>query len=201
MGSKNKTQTGKNSSEKQKQTSISDEDRSLFRDAVGEVKPVGDDRHRSEKRKPAPEPVSQRRDNASVMQELLSDFTENDLLDTGEHLSYTAEGVQRSILRNLKSGKYAIQAELDLHGFTLEQSHREFNEFLSAALERQYTCIRIIHGKGRKQSQKAPVLKPAVASWLRRNRHVLAFCSARNSDGGTGAAYVLLKKRREVPCD
>lgn len=184
MGSKNKTPP----------PPISDEDRSLFRDAVGEVKPVSDDRHRSEKRKPSTNPVSQRRDNASVMKELLADFSENDLLETGDHLSYAADGVQRSVLRNLKSGKYTIQAELDLHGFTLEQSHREFNEFLINALERQYTCVRIIHGKGRKQVQKAPVLKPAVASWLRRNRHVLAFCSARDSDGGTGAAYVLLKK-------
>ncbi|MBX2885415.1 MAG: Smr/MutS family protein [Granulosicoccus sp.] len=201
MRSKNKTRGEKSRSDSAEKPSVTDEDRSLFRDAVGAVKPVSDDRHRNEKRKPPAEPISQHRDDASVMRELLADFSETDLLETGEHSSYTADGVQRSVLRNLKSGKYAIQAELDLHGFSLEQSHHEFNGFLKRALERQYTCIRIIHGKGRKQSDKAPVLKPAVASWLRRNRQVLAFCSARDADGGTGAVYVLLRKRKPGPDD
>jgi len=33
-----------------------------------------------------------------------------------------------------------------------------------------------------------------VNSWLRQMDAVLAFCSARPNDGGTGAVYVLLKK-------
>jgi len=175
---------------------ISDDDRSLFRDAVGEVKPVADDRHQNERRKPPAEPRSQQRDNQSVMEELLADFSENDLLDTGEHLTYTAPGVQRSVLRNLKAGKYAIQAELDLHGFTLETANTEINQFLQSVLDRELTCIRIIHGRGRKQADKSPVLKPAVARWLRRHRQVLAYCSARENDGGTGAVYALLKRQR-----
>jgi DNA-nicking Smr family endonuclease len=36
-------------------------------------------------------------------------------------------------------------------------------------------------------------LKAAVDSWLRRHPDVLAFCSARGIDGGTGAVYVLLR--------
>ena len=31
--------------------------------------------------------------------------------------------------------------------------------------------------------------------WLRRHRDVLAFCSARPVDGGTGAVYVLLRRK------
>ena len=38
------------------------------------------------------------------------------------------------------------------------------------------------------------MLKIKVNSWLRQKDQVLAFCSARPQDGGTGAVYVLLKK-------
>jgi hypothetical protein len=36
-----------------------------------------------------------------------------------------------------------------------------------------------------------------VNSWLRQMDAVLAFCSARPNDGGTGAVYVLLKKAQQ----
>ncbi|MEO7557909.1 MAG: Smr/MutS family protein, partial [Gammaproteobacteria bacterium] len=33
-----------------------------------------------------------------------------------------------------------------------------------------------------------------VNAWLQQRDEVLAFCSARSEDGGTGAVYVLLKR-------
>jgi DNA-nicking Smr family endonuclease len=38
------------------------------------------------------------------------------------------------------------------------------------------------------------VLKTKVNLWLQRREEVLAFCSARPVDGGTGAIYVLLRR-------
>ncbi len=175
---------------------ITPEDSALFRDAVGDVRPVSTGKHHEAPKKPPAIPRQSRADERSVMDELLSDFSENDLLETGEHLSYTIPGVKRSELKNLKSGKYAIQATLDLHGFNREDSRKMMSTFLRESQERRHHCIRIIHGKGRKTVDQAPVLKPAVAEWLMRQKSVLAFCSARNSDGGTGALYVLLRKLR-----
>ncbi len=51
-----------------------------------------------------------------------------------------------------------------------------------------------MHGKGHGSLHKLPVLKTKVQGWLRQRDEVLAFCSARPVDGGTGAVYVLLKK-------
>jgi len=128
------------------------------------------------------------------MDSLLSELSEADLLETGEHLSYAAPGVQRTVLRKLKSGKYAIQAELDLHGMTLAVAKAELGAFLLECQHRRLLCVRIIHGKGRKQADKAPRMKPAVNQWLQSNKKILAFCSARSNDGGTGAVYALLKR-------
>lgn len=166
----------------------------LFREAVGTVRSVNNDRIETVHRPRAPVLRNREQDDQSVMQSLLAELSEADLLETGEHLSYTQPGVQRSVLRKLKSGRYSIQSEIDLHGLTVNEARVELSDFLRSAQERRHLCIRVIHGKGRKNADRSPRLKPAVNQWLQRNKHVLAFCSARMNDGGTGAVYVLLKR-------
>jgi len=173
---------------------VSDDDMALFREAVGEVRAVDSDRIQHEKRAPVRVNQTSERDNQSVMGSLLDELSEADLLETGEHLSYTQPGVQRSVLRKLKSGRYSLQSEIDLHGLTVNEARTELSDFLKAAQERRHLCVRVIHGKGRKTAQNSPRLKPAVNQWLQRNKQVLAFCSARSNDGGTGAVYVLLRR-------
>lgn len=166
----------------------------LFRSAVGDVRSVKNDRVETDKPPTPPLIRHSREDDRSVMDSLLSELSEADLLETGEHLSYTRPGVQRAVLRKLKSGRYSIQSEIDLHGLTVNEARQELSDFLRAAQERRHLCVRIIHGKGRKVAERSPRLKPAVNQWLQNNKQVLAFCSARVNDGGTGAVYVLLKR-------
>ncbi|ASJ75307.1 putative DNA endonuclease SmrA [Granulosicoccus antarcticus IMCC3135] len=166
----------------------------LFREAVGEVRSVNNDRVEAEAPPRRPILRHSEDDDRSVMRALLDDLSETDFLETGEHLSYTQPGVQRSVLKKLKSGRYSLQSEIDLHGLTVNEARQELSEFLHAAQERRHLCVRVIHGKGRKTAERGPRLKPAVNQWLQRNRQVLAFCSARLNDGGTGAVYVLLKR-------
>ena len=176
---------------------VSDDDMALFREAVGDVRSVSNDRVEDSKPTPVPRIRKSEQDDRSVMDSLLDDLSESDFLETGEHLAYTQPGVQRSVLRKLKSGKYSIQSEIDLHGLTVNEARLELSDFLKAAQQRRHLCIRVIHGKGRKFANKSPRLKPAVNQWLQRSKKVLAFCSARVNDGGTGAVYVLLKRSTE----
>ncbi len=167
----------------------------LFRDAVGDVKPVNTKNRRApDAPKPAPKVNAQAHDDRDVMAHLLDDFPDHELLETGDHLAWTAPGLQRSELRKLKSGKHAIQAELDLHGLTREQAKSEVATFIEKSRMRGIRCVRIIHGRGRKRADRTPVLKKAIDSWLRHHKQVLAYCSARENDGGTGAVYVLLRR-------
>lgn len=177
---------------------LSEDDLSLFREAVGEVRRVKNDRVDSA---PARTPVRLRqreKDDRTVMDALLDDLSENDFLETGEHLAWTRPGVQRSVLKKLKSGRYSIQGEIDLHGFTVEDARAELSGFLAAARTERRLCVRVIHGKGLMRGNGGPRLKPAVNAWLQRSKHVLAFCSARISDGGTGAVYVLLRRPEDT---
>ena len=111
---------------------VSDDDMALFRDAVGEVREVRHDR--VEASKPVRAPIVRRSENddKSVMAALLDDLSEYDFLETGEHLSYTQPGVQRSVLKKLKSGRYSIQNEIDLHGLTVEEARQDLSAFLKS---------------------------------------------------------------------
>ena len=77
---------------------------------------------------------------------------------------------------------------------TVPEAKANLRVFISDSLEKGYTCVRIIHGKGLGSGNRGPILKTKVNVWLRRWDQVLAFVSAKQIDGGTGALYVLLKK-------
>ena len=172
-----------------------DDERDLFRKAVGKIRPVKQEKiHPKPKhRKPVPEQTL--RDQREVMDSLLSDAYEPADIETGDELLYTRPGLQLTVIRKLRRGQFAIEAELDLHGATSIQAREAVNTFLKNARDQDKRVVRIIHGKGNSSEGKMPVLKGKVNSWLRQKGEVLAFCSARPNDGGTGALYVLLKRK------
>ena len=143
--------------------------------------------------KPRPVPVQSARDEQRIMQELLVSPNEFEEMQPGDSLSYVQPGIQKQVFRKLKRGQYSIEAELDLHGLTRDEAQQQLNEFIFEVRERGMRCIRIIHGKGYGSSNQGPVIKPLVNQWLRKRNEILAFCSARPVDGGTGAVYVLVK--------
>lgn len=147
--------------------------------------------------KPKPRPVPQQlaQDERKVMQELLvsPNEYEHEDMQPGDSLSYTQAGIQKQVFRKLKRGQYSIEAELDLHGLTRDEAQQQLNEFIIDVRDHGIRCVRIIHGKGYGSSNQGPVIKPLVNQWLRKRDEILAFCSARPVDGGTGAVYVLIK--------
>ena len=167
----------------------------LFRQAVGKIRPVKQDKVHPHRKPRKPVPEQTLRDQRAIMESLLSDEYEPADIETGDELLYTRPGLQHSVIRKLRRGQYAIEAELDLHGATVVQAREAVNTFIKNAQEQNKRVVRIIHGKGKSSEGKLPVLKGKVNSWLRQKGEVLAFCSARPNDGGTGAVYVLLKRR------
>ena len=77
---------------------------------------------------------------------------------------------------------------------TLPEARHNLDKFIHRCASNDKLCIRIVHGKGLGSGERGPVLKNAVNRWLRKWDAVLAFVSARQVDGGTGAVYVLLRQ-------
>jgi DNA-nicking Smr family endonuclease len=171
---------------------LNEDDAHLFREAVRDVKPLTQDVPMPEIPRPLPRARFTRADRRAVLQESLETDTGDPELASGEELVFSRDGVQSGVLRKLRRGQYRVQAEIDLHGLTVPEAKEELRAFLAHSLERHIRCVRIIHGKGLRSGHRGPVLKGAVSSVLRRVRPVLAYVSARQVDGGTGALYVLL---------
>ena len=171
------------------------EERDLFLSSVGPVKPLVHDRIEPILARPPARAIFRERDEQEVLRDLLSDNFDPGELETGEELWYARGGLQHRTLKRLRRGQFALQAECDLHGLTVVEARQALGSFLHECLARDFHCVRIVHGKGHGSHQRIPILKTKVGGWLRQRDEVLAYCSARPVDGGTGAVYVLLKKR------
>jgi DNA-nicking Smr family endonuclease len=175
---------------------IKDKDRNLFREAVSDVRPI---QHKSRvpknKRRPPPHPLQRQQDEQQVLVDMLSEPIEPADLETGDELLFSRIGLQHKNLRRLRRGEFSLEAELDLHGLTRLEARQAVVEFLHHCRQHGYRTVRIIHGKGLGSHQKRGVLKQSVNHWLRQRDEVLAFCSALPRHGGTGALYVMLKRR------
>lgn len=169
-------------------------DSELFKRSVGPVRPVHHDRIDPQVKRPPARAKFRERDDQAVLKDSLSDHFDPGDYTTGEELGFARPGLQHRTLKRLRRGQHTLQAECDLHGQTVIEARQTLSAFLQRCQTHQLSCVRIIHGKGYGSQQHIPILKSKVGAWLRQCDDVLAFCSARPADGGTGAIYVLLKK-------
>ena len=172
---------------------IPDSDIDLFRSSIGKVTRI---KHDKVVLKQAKRSVNhgQSPDDINAARKSLPEFSDNQFLTAGDEVYFKRPGIQQRVMEKLRRGQFAIEKELDLHGLTVANSEIALEKFLAFCQQNNYRCIRIIHGKGLGSGNKKPVLKNKITGWLQNNSQIMAFCSARPADGGTGAVYVLLKR-------
>jgi DNA-nicking Smr family endonuclease len=177
---------------------IDEDERSLFREAVSDVRPLRATRKAlATGRRPHAKARFSRADRRAVLQESLAAAGNalTPVIEAGEELLYRRPGVSPQLFRQLRSGRFRLEAECDLHGLTQAQAEQVLAQFLAEALLRGWRVLRIVHGKGLRSGQRGPVLKHLVNGYLQRVGAVLAFASGREVDGGVGATLVLLASR------
>jgi DNA-nicking Smr family endonuclease len=124
--------------------------------------------------------------------------------------SLRAPGLDKASAERLKRGQYPIEARVDLHGMTQDDAHRALGDFIARSARAGLRCVLVITGKGlRRLDEEGPggadsrrgevgILRNAAPRWLNEapNRaRILAFAAAQPRDGGSGALYVLLRRR------
>ena len=178
---------------------VSDDDRKLFRDSVGVVKPVINDRV-----SPAAKPPLRRKKlyqkihertqaSAQPFSDGFLDVSAESPVEAGDLLFYARPGLQHKTIKRLKRGQLRCEATLDMHGLSVDEARDCLAEFIDDCRRHHLRTVLIIHGKGYRSSGARPVLKTMVNNWLRQHDAVMAFSSARPTDGGSGALYVVLK--------
>jgi DNA-nicking Smr family endonuclease len=166
-----------------------------FRRAMADVTPLrAPDRIEPVPKKTPARAVQKERDDRSVLRELLEHNDESAELETGEELIFLRPGQQKRILRRLRRGYYSAADTIDLHHMDVDTAKQVLLDFLDQVLDRQLSCVRIVHGKGLR-SRTLPRLKMMTNRVLRKHPRVVAFASCRPVDGGTGATDILLSNR------
>jgi DNA-nicking Smr family endonuclease len=176
-------------------------DNDLFSDAMRDVQEIPEFRVLPcVKTQKHATPARERSDPDAVALSILKQIADGklpiNLSDTQEYVEWTNPGMHEALTAELHTGRFSVQAMLDLHGFTGGAVNEEIDAFLREAFKRDWLCVKIIHGRGLR-SVRGPVLKNAVIRRLlgRYREQVIAFVSARQCDGGLGALYVLLQQR------
>lgn len=126
-------------------------------------------------------------------------------------VEYRRPGLQHESFKKLKQGRYDVSADLDLHGYRIDEAKTVLFQFIKNCQAQDVRCAIIVHGKGwhsiaapamdqyHEDSSKAVSrLKSYVVHWLKSAHEVQACSSAQPRDGGTGALYVLFKKSDKV---
>jgi DNA-nicking Smr family endonuclease len=172
-------------------------DQELFRKAVKDAEPLHQDRIAPWKKRRPPRPLQREPVRDELADEGSRFHDSENEIETGEELLFSRPGVQKRLFQDLRRGRLEIELELDLHGLTARSARETLLLFLRDCHRRNVRCFRIIHGKGYGSEGRQPILKQKLNYWLRQRDDVLAFCSATRRDGGTGAAYVLLRKPKK----
>ncbi|MBL8677413.1 MAG: Smr/MutS family protein [Alphaproteobacteria bacterium] len=90
-----------------------------------------------------------------------------------------------------------IEAQLDLHGLSLEKAYDVLEQFLKRAQERHFRTILVITGKGSLSEEHT--LRHQLPRWLEETPLKSVVSSyhhpARLHHGGAGAYYVRLRKK------
>ena len=177
---------------------MDEEDRALFRTAMRGVRRLRTDaRHHGTVPRPRPWARLARAERQAVLEESLGRQSPLDpVQESGDALFFRRTGVNDNTFRRLRSGQYRVDGEIDLHGLTSLNAESALRTFLAEALHHRARVVRVIHGKGLRSGNRGPVLKLIASRYLQRVGAVLAFASAREVDGGSGAILVLLAPRK-----
>lgn len=165
---------------------MNEEDITLFRQAVADVKPI----KRIAKLEKATPKLKRVQHQLPPEPNWLS-HTPVALVNAETPLAFQHSKNERH-LKQLYSGDFSTRCVIDLHGMTEVAAQEALNHMLHRCRHRRDRFALIVHGKGLNTGHDQPILKNFINWWLRQHPRVLAFCSAKPEDGGEGAVYVLL---------
>jgi DNA-nicking Smr family endonuclease len=101
--------------------------------------------------------------------------------------------------RRLSRGLVQPDRTLDLHGHSLATAYDLLDHRLEQAVTTGDRVLLLITGKPRAGAERRGAIRAAVGDWLASSRHagsIAAVRSAHPRHGGSGALYIVLRKRR-----
>jgi DNA-nicking Smr family endonuclease len=180
---------------------LSRDERRLWREAMRDATPIGEPKIKG----PAPEAPGAPEEDAAPAAPAVSPPppAARPAPDLPELSPGDARGLDKRTALRLKRGQIKLEGRIDLHGHRRTEAHAMLNAFIEGSYGAGKRCVLVITGKGwgsgLARHGREGVLRQAVPRWLNSGplrARVLAIATAQPKDGGTGALYVLLRRRR-----
>lgn len=183
---------------RRRQRQLTDEERRLWRLAMRDTEPLHSEPPTAPRPPEAHKPVS--RPSVPPTKQIATQAVPTKLAAPRQKPSELDRvrpvDIDRRSWQRLKRGNIALDGRIDLHGLTQAQAHERLNGFIMAMQARGCRTVLVITGMGRSGDG---VLRQMVPRWLNEpsnRQRIVTFTQAQLRHGGSGALYVLLKKRR-----
>ena len=136
----------------------------------------------------------------------MSKISDRDKKDWQNFLSKKEKLPNKDLVQSNK--KNYKSSEIDLHGFTLDEANKKIEKFIFDCYENGFNRLRIVTGKGlHSNNKKDPyvskdlsILRYSVPEYIKNNLELMnlitEFKEANIQDGGEGAFYIFLKKKK-----
>ena len=136
----------------------------------------------------------------------MSKISDRDKKDWQNFLSKKEKLPNKDLVQSNK--KNYKSSEIDLHGFTLDEANKKIEKFILDSYENGFNKLRIVTGKGlHSNNEKDPyvskdlsILRYSVPEYIKSNNELMnlitEFKEANIQDGGEGAFYIFLKKKK-----
>jgi DNA-nicking Smr family endonuclease len=137
---------------------------------------------------------------------LTENISEKDKKDWENFLSKNEKLPNKDITINKKISFKT--RSIDLHGYTLQEANKSVENFIIESYQENINKLIVVTGKGiHSQNEKDPyvskdlsILKYSVPEFISNNKNLMKIIhemkDAKIEDGGGGAFYVYLKKKR-----
>jgi len=144
-----------------------------------------------------PVPVN---DPRHPLQDFMDGKVEFSVAATAEYAEGHVLGLDLGIVGQLQARHFSPEAHIDLHGLNSEQAFSNLVNFFRSSYYKGVRVALVVTGRGLNSLNGMPILRAKVQEWFTHDpfkRVVLAFCTAKQEDGGAGAFYVLLRKYKK----
>ena len=137
---------------------------------------------------------------------MTDNITEKDKKDWENFLSKNEKLPNKDI--KIKKNLSFKTRSIDLHGYTLEEANKSVENFIVKSSKEKINKLIIVTGKGiHSQNEKNPyvskdlsILKYSVPEFIKNNNNlmkkIIELKEAEISDGGSGAFYIYLKRKK-----
>ena len=106
-------------------------------------------------------------------------------------------GIDRKTEGKVRKGEIRIEARLDLHGLNIDAAREALMHFIKASYASGSRCVLVITGKGR--ASGTGTIRREFPLWLENTSiraYILSTAPAQPKDGGSGAFYIYLRKKK-----